>query len=1158
MINVTNVVKSTAKIHKITKKQRENVYDFTVRDVHRINANGFYTSNCHHPELLTFVNIKRDVTKVTGANVSVRVSNEFMEAVKNNTDYEQRFPVDAPPGQRLIERKVNAREVWDDIIRAMRDCSEPGILFWDTITTMSPADAYAAQGYKTVSTNPCLTGDTKIAVADGRGYVTFKELADEGRDVPVYCHQADTGKMIIRLMRNPRLTGHNIPVFKVTIEGGHTFKATGNHKMIMRDGSAKRIDELCSGDQLMISKRTEKSLVELGSVKRTNNPNHYVIIENDVNKKSEHRLIWEYHNGSVPQGHVIHHIDFDSKNNHISNLRCMVYKDHYELHANALRGDKNPIFKIKSDPQRFAEYSAKMSQSVSGENNPRAYDVSYDEFVSHIQTLTKQLKHRVPRRAWTTYAKEKNLPAHANVWRCGGLSFLELTSNIAEELGYENAVLDTRKQKTYNTLVEQGYNVSVHDGQFFVDRICEWCNHKYKINAIRRETSFCSLSCANLYANRKNGKNELRKLSLQKMHAAKAQITRKQQLDIFTKLRFELGREPRPNEWVEQCRIEKIPSRVGTKYGFASWLKLKEAATMHNHRVISVEPCGTEDVFNGTVDEEHTYCFGGWDIGNNEKLQIHSQNCGELPLSAGDSCRLLYVNLWKFVKDKFTAHVSFDFDALSKAAYVAQKLMDDLIDLELEAVDKIIAKIKNDPEPESVKRTELELWNRVRTAAFNGRRTGLGITALGDTIAGMNFKYGDDDSIKLTEDIYRCLTLASYRASVDMARDRGKFPVFSLDQEKDHPFIKRVMNEDPELHKAYLLYGRRNIANTTTAPVGTGSILTQTTSGCEPVLFLKSRRKRKITTADKNARVDEIDALGDKWQYYDLFHPGLKIWMDVTGETDITKSPYYGATVEEIDWLKKIDIQAAAQKWICHSISNTTNLPEDVSTEAVSKLAMHAWETGCKGVTIYRKNSRAAVIVDESAKKNVDQPSSVTETHAPKRPKQLQCDIQRVSIKGEQYVVLVGLMSGRPYEVFAGLDAQTMIPRKYKSGVLVKRGKKDGVSVYDLNLGLDNTEQDNIEDIVSTFDNPEHGALTRVVSMSLRHGVPIQYIVEQLKKDKNSDLQSFSAVIARVLKRYIEDGTKVSAEKTCSSCNATTLVYQQGCVSCTSCGWSKC
>lgn len=644
------------------------------------------TISVHHPELLTFVNIKRDVTKVTGANVSVRVSNEFMEAVKNNTDYEQRFPVDAPPGQRLIERKVNAREVWDNMISAMRDCSEPGILFWDTITMMSPADAYAAQGYKTVSTNPC----------------------------------------------------------------------------------------------------------------------------------------------------------------------------------------------------------------------------------------------------------------------------------------------------------------------------------------------------------------------------------------------------------------------------------------------------------------------------------------GELPLSAGDSCRLLYVNLWKFVKDKFTAHVSFDFDALSKAAYVAQKLMDDLIDLELEAVDKIIAKIKNDPEPESVKRTELELWNRVRTAAFNGRRTGLGITALGDTIAGMNFKYGDDDSIKLTEDIYRCLTLASYRASVDMARDRGKFPVFSLDQEKDHPFIKRVMNEDPELHKAYLLYGRRNIANTTTAPVGTGSILTQTTSGCEPVLFLKSRRKRKITTADKNARVDEVDALGDKWQYYDLFHPGLKIWMDVTGETDITKSPYYGATVEEIDWLRKIDIQAAAQKWICHSISNTTNLPEDVSNEAVSKLAMHAWETGCKGVTIYRKNSRAAVIVDESAKKNVDQPSSVTETHAPKRPKQLQCDIQRVSIKGEQYVVLVGLMSGRPYEVFAGLDAQTMIPRKYKSGVLVKRGKKDGVSVYDLNLGLDNTEQDNIEDIVSTFDNPEHGALTRVVSMSLRHGVPIQYIVEQLKKDKNSDLQSFSAVIARVLKRYIEDGTKVSAEKTCSSCNATTLVYQQGCVSCTSCGWSKC
>lgn len=545
---------------------------------------------------------------------------------------------------------------------------------------------------------------------------------------------------------------------------------------------------------------------------------------------------------------------------------------------------------------------------------------------------------------------------------------------------------------------------------------------------------------------------------------------------------------------------------------------------------------------------------------------ISTNPCGEITLSAYDSCRLLLLNLWKFVNKPFTAQASFDFERFGQAAYVAQKLMDDLIDLELEAIDRILSKIDADPEPEDVKRPERELWQKIKNAAVNGRRTGLGITALGDAIAGMNLKYGSDESVQLTDRIYRQLALSSYRASVEMARDRGAFPIFSHDVERDHPFIRRIMAEDAELEQLYLLYGRRNIANTTTAPAGSMSIMTQTTSGCEPVLFLKSRRKRKITAADKLARVDEVDALGDQWQYYDLFHPGLKHWMEVTGEEDITKSPYYGATVEEIDWLKKVDIQAAAQKWICHSISNTTNLPKDVSNEEVADLCWHAWETGCKGVTIYRKGSRDAVIVDEPASKEGDQPLVIVETHAPRRPKELECDLQRVSIKGEQYLVLVGLLNGRPYEVFAGLSEHVEVPRKVKKGVLIKNGKKAGVSTYNLRIPIGEDDSLLIKDVVAMFDNPEHGVMTRILSTLLRHGVPVQYVVEQLKKDKHSDLQSFSGVIARVLKGYIQDGTKATVEKTCPSCGGTTLVYQQGCVSCfggtmpdgTSCTWSKC
>lgn len=558
----------------------------------------------------------------------------------------------------------------------------------------------------------------------------------------------------------------------------------------------------------------------------------------------------------------------------------------------------------------------------------------------------------------------------------------------------------------------------------------------------------------------------------------------------------------------------------------------------------------------GPADAYHAFGFGS----------ISTNPCGEITLSAYDSCRLLLMNLWKFVNNPFTAKASFDFERFGQAAYVAQKLMDDLIDLELEAIDRILAKIDADPEPKDVKRPEKELWLKIKNAAVNGRRTGLGITALGDAIAGLNLKYGSDESVQLTDRIYRQLALSSYRASVEMARDRGPFPIFSHEVEKDHPFIRRIMAEDAELEQLYQLYGRRNIANTTTAPAGSMSILTQTTSGCEPVLFLKSRRKRKITAADKMARIDEVDALGDQWQYYDLFHPGLKLWMEVTGETDITKSPYYGATVEEIDWLKKIDIQAAAQKWICHSISNTTNLPKDVTSEQVADLCWHGWETGCKGITIYRKGSRDAVIVDEPSAREGDQPLVIVETHAPRRPKELECDLQRVSIKGEQYLVLVGLLNGRPYEVFAGLSEHVEVPRKVKKGVLIKNGKKDGVATYNLRIPVGEDDNLLIKDVVAMFDNPEHGVMTRILSTLLRHGVPMQYVVEQLKKDKHSDLQSFSGVIARVLKGYIQDGTKATVEKTCPSCGGSTLVYQQGCVSClggtmpdgTSCTWGKC
>lgn len=685
MINVTNVSKTTSKIRSVKKAGSELVYDFTVRDVHRINANGFYTSNCHHPEVRTFINIKRDMSKVTGANISLRLSDEFMNAVENGTDVELRFPVDS--SNPIVSQMVDARKLWNEIIESAWASAEPGLLFWDTIKNMTPSDAYAEDGFTTISTNPC----------------------------------------------------------------------------------------------------------------------------------------------------------------------------------------------------------------------------------------------------------------------------------------------------------------------------------------------------------------------------------------------------------------------------------------------------------------------------------------GELPLPAYDSCRLLLVNLTKFVVDRFEQTAKFDFESFGRAVQTAQKLMDDIVDLEIESIDKIINKIVNDPEPEHVKVVELSMWQEIREKAIKGRRTGLGLTGLGDAFAFMNVKYGSNESIDLTERIYKTLAVNAYTSSIKMAKDRGSFPIWSLAKESDHPFITRVVNElDEQTRQDYLLCGRRNIALTTTPPAGSTSILTQTTSGCEPAFLLSYKRRKKINPNDVAAVVDYVDNLGDMWQEFTVYHHGYAEWMKKTGLSDPALSPYAGSCSNDIDWLTKVNVQAAAQRWVCHSISNTTNIPNNATVDLVKDIYMHGWKTGCKGVTVYRDGCRAGVLVSASDEKPTSQ--RIVQTDAPKRPKELQCEIHRTSVQGEQYLVLVGLLDGKPYEIFAGLQEHVEVPRKVKTGVLIKNGKNgDGVVTYNLRIPIGDDDFLLFKDVVNLFNNPVHGAFTRTISLALRHGVPVNYLCEQLKKDKNSDITSFSSCIARVLgKSYIPDGTKSTLDKSCIECGGSNIKYAGGCPVCTDCGYTKC
>ena len=549
------------------------------------------------------------------------------------------------------------------------------------------------------------------------------------------------------------------------------------------------------------------------------------------------------------------------------------------------------------------------------------------------------------------------------------------------------------------------------------------------------------------------------------------------------------------------------------------------------------------------------------DIYSDEGFGSSSTNpCGEIILSPYDSCRLILINLLSFVDNAFTTEASFNYDLLSNVTQKAQRLMDDMIDLEIEQVDKILEKIESDPEPDCVKQIEKDLWQNIATQAHLGRRTGLGVTAVGDTLAALGVRYGSDESIDLVENFYKTLAVNAYRSSCVLAKERGSFEVHNHNKERNHPFLERIWEAAPDVREMNKKYGRRNIALTTTAPAGSVSVLTQTTSGIEPAFMLHYTRRKKLTENDIDGRVDFVDDSGDRWQEYSVYHHGFKQWMDSLGtsvtdsmsdEKLVEMSPYNGATANEIDWVQKVKMQAAAQKWVCHAISNTTNLPSDIDVETVKDVYMTGWKLGCKGVTVYRDGCRTGVLVTKDK-------SLLFKSHeAPERPQELKCHIHHASIKGEEWTILVGDMDGRPYEVMGGLQKYIEIPKKYKKGVIIKHHYKTRNSRYDLRIGK-NGDEILIKDIVDVFDNPNHAGFTRTISLALRHGAQIHYVVEQLQKDREMDMFSFSKVIARVLKSYIKDGT-VPGKTVCANCSAEdTLRYQEGCVTCTSCGNSKC
>ena len=547
---------------------------------------------------------------------------------------------------------------------------------------------------------------------------------------------------------------------------------------------------------------------------------------------------------------------------------------------------------------------------------------------------------------------------------------------------------------------------------------------------------------------------------------------------------------------------------------------------------------------------------------------VSTNPCGEIPLCPYDSCRLLAINLYSYVDQPFTTQARFNFDLFKEHIHYAQKIMDDIIDLELEKIDAILEKIDADPENEEIKFTERNLWENIKRKAIEGRRTGIGITAEGDMLAALGLRYGSDDAIDFSEEIHKTVTLEAYRSSVYMAKDRGPFKIYDSEREKNNPLIKRIKKADPELYDKMAKYGRRNIALLTIAPTGTTSLMTQTTSGIEPVFLPVYKRRRKVNPGDKDVRVDFIDEVGDNWEEYTVFHHKFKTWMEVNGydtsreytteELDafVRKSPYYKATSNDVDWLAKVRMQGRIQKWVDHSISVTINLPADVSQELVGELYFQAWKNGCKGVTVYRDGSRSGVLISNEGKEK-----KKTGAFPTKRPEKLDADVVRFQNNKEKWVAFIGLLDGKPYEIFTGLSDDEdgiLLPRSITKGYIIKSWEDEETSRYDFQYINKRGYKTTIEGLSHKF-NPVFWNYAKLISGTLRHGMPIHKVVElvtSLQLD-NETINSWKAGVARALKKYIPDGT-LAEDARCGECGSDEVVYQEGCLTCLSCGSSKC
>ncbi|MCK5846607.1 MAG: adenosylcobalamin-dependent ribonucleoside-diphosphate reductase [Bacteroidales bacterium] len=552
---------------------------------------------------------------------------------------------------------------------------------------------------------------------------------------------------------------------------------------------------------------------------------------------------------------------------------------------------------------------------------------------------------------------------------------------------------------------------------------------------------------------------------------------------------------------------------------------------------------------------------------------VSTNPCGEIPLCAYDSCRLLAINLYGYVENPFTDKAKFNAKLFSKHVHIAQRIMDDIIDLEQEKIDGILSKIANDPESEAIKRVESELWQNIKSKTEQGRRTGIGITAEGDMLAALGFKYGTEEATNFSVDVHKLLAIEAYKSSVDLAKDRGSFPIYDYKREVNNPFMRRIFDASEGLEEKMKKYGRRNIALLTIAPTGTTSMMAQTSSGIEPVFMASYKRRRKVNPNDLSANVVFVDEVGDSWEEFLVFHHKFEKWLTVNGydinevkqynqedlDKLIAKSPYYGAMANDVDWVQKVRMQGAVQKWVDHSISVTVNVPNDAKEELIGKIYEEAWRSGCKGMTVYRDGCRSGVLISNDEKKDEPDASEFKETLAPSRPDTLDANIIRFQNNKEKWVAVVGILKGRPYEVFSGKAEDFFVANYVEEAFIVKSKTEKGKTRYDLEYEDKDGYMQVYRGLSRTFDK-EYWNYAKLISGILRHGMPLPFVVDVVSSlsFETETINTWKTGIVRALKKFIPDGSKAAKAQVCPECGSEGLVYKEGCLCCNDCGYSKC